>query len=324
MPVEQPYFKWRVRTTLRQIVNAPCPAPDVLPSVYVTLGWSLYENAEPQEMNKVMSVLISDNQFPDFNQQLLLHNPKEVIDISGFLWIVVMDRNRQDLRKLGTIKVPLDSLKPFQPLQLSAKLPNPDGKIGDDPSTDCIFQLDICLEKPIMGQVDQLCYSVINWVQFDPLPSNVKRFCLALVCGDSAQFEIPWHKYDCEDPTSMTRVMEAHRNAAKSCFISPWMRTTPDAVENMFKALTFFPMPKSYFTKQVSMYLLIKDEQEASLMSLPSECIGYSEPPKDVNSLGNLFDSILYEPGHPEDTCDVVVDWNHRAAQALQVNGNRS
>ena len=275
-------------------------------------------------MNKVMSVLISDNQFPDFNQQLLLHNPKEVIDISGFLWIVVMDRNRQDLRKLGTIKVPLDSLKPFQPLQLSAKLPNPDGKIGDDPSTDCIFQLDICLEKPIMGQVDQLCYSVINWVQFDPLPSNVKRFCLALVCGDSAQFEIPWHKYDCEDPTSMTRVMEAHRNAARSCFISPWMRTTPDAVENMFKALTFFPMPKSYFTKQVSMYLLIKDEQEASLMSLPSECIGYSEPPKDVNSLGNLFDSILYEPGHPEDTCDVVVDWNHRAAQALQVNGNRS
>ena len=97
-------------------MNAPCPAPDVLPSVYVTLGWSLYENAEPQEMNKVMSVLISDNQFPDFNQQLLLHYPKEVIDISGFLWIVVMDRNRQDLRKLGTIKVPLDSLKPFQPL----------------------------------------------------------------------------------------------------------------------------------------------------------------------------------------------------------------
>ena len=59
---------------------------------------------------------------------------------------------------------------------------------------------------------------------------------------------------------------------------------------------------------------MIKDEQEASLMSLPSEVVGYSDPPKDVQNLGQLFDSILYEPGHPEDTCDVVVDWNARAA----------
>ena len=63
----------------------------------------------------------------DFNQQLLLHNPKEVIDISGFLWIMVKDKNRQDLRQLGTIKIPLDSLQPYQPIRLEAKLPNPDG-----------------------------------------------------------------------------------------------------------------------------------------------------------------------------------------------------
>lgn len=74
-----------------------------------------------------MSVMIENNQFPDFNQQLLLHNPKEVIDISGFLWIMVKDKNRQDLRQLGTIKIPLDSLQPYQPIQLEAKLPNPDG-----------------------------------------------------------------------------------------------------------------------------------------------------------------------------------------------------
>lgn len=59
------------------------------------------------------------------------------------------------------------------------------------------------------------------------------------------------------------------------------------------------------------------------MMSLPSEVCGYSEPPKDVQNLGQLFDSILYEPGHPEDTCEVVIDWGARAAQALQVGGNR-
>ena len=85
-----------------------------------------------------------------------------------------------------------------------AKLPNPDGKIGEDPSTDCMLQFDLCLEKPILGMVDQLCYPVINWVQFDPLPSNVKRFCLAVVFGDPSKFQsVPWLKVDGEDISSI-------------------------------------------------------------------------------------------------------------------------
>ena len=87
-----------------------------MPSIYVQLGWSLYENAEPQEQNQMLSVMIENNQFPDFNQQLLLHNPKEVIDASGYLWIVVKDRKRQDLNNLGVIKVPLEGLQPYNPL----------------------------------------------------------------------------------------------------------------------------------------------------------------------------------------------------------------
>ena len=112
----------------------------------------------------------------------------------------------------------------------------------------------------------------------------------------------------------MKKVIQDHRNTNNSVFLSQWMRTTPDAVENMFKALTFFPMPKSYLQKQVNLFVLIKDEQEASLMSLPSECVGHSEPPKDVDNLGQLFDSILFEAGHPEDTCEVVIDWGAKAA----------
>ena len=53
--------------TLRQIVNVPQPTPEILPSVFATLGWSLYDTAAPQEMNKVMSGMIENNQFPDFN-----------------------------------------------------------------------------------------------------------------------------------------------------------------------------------------------------------------------------------------------------------------
>ena len=67
LPVEQPYFKWRVRVDLRQITNLPMSGPDTAPSTYVELGWSLYDNSEPADANKVMSVMVDNNQFPDFN-----------------------------------------------------------------------------------------------------------------------------------------------------------------------------------------------------------------------------------------------------------------
>ena len=41
--------------------------PETAPSTYVELGWSLYDNSEPADANKVMSVMVENNQFPDFN-----------------------------------------------------------------------------------------------------------------------------------------------------------------------------------------------------------------------------------------------------------------
>ena len=58
-------------------------------------------------------------------------------------------------------------------------------------------------------------------------------------------------------------------------------------------------------------------------MSLPGDIVGYAEPPKEQQNLGQLFSSILYEPGHPVSSCTIVVDWNTRAAQALQMQGQR-
>ena len=153
LPVEQPYYKWRVRTDIRQIVNLPMSTPDQAPSTYIELGWSLYDNSEPADGNKVMSVMVENNQFPDFNQQLLLHNPKEVSDVSGFFWITIKDKNRQDNPKLGVIKIALDNLKPYHPIFVETKLDiggQAQGQDGD-PAQDCIFQFSLCLEKPIQS-----------------------------------------------------------------------------------------------------------------------------------------------------------------------------
>jgi hypothetical protein len=73
MPPEEPNFKWRVRVDLRCALDVPIPPPGgglpegTMPSTYAEIGWSLYENAEPDEFNKVLSVMCEDTQSPHWN-----------------------------------------------------------------------------------------------------------------------------------------------------------------------------------------------------------------------------------------------------------------
>ena len=140
--------------------------PETYPSTYIELGWSLYDNSEPADNCKVMSVMVENNQFPDFNQQLLLHNPKEVGDVSGFFWVTVKDKNRQDDPKVTVIKIALDNLKPYHPILISAKLPSnsfPDQQtVPEDDSMACVFSFSLTLEKPIQSQIDSLCYVAVK------------------------------------------------------------------------------------------------------------------------------------------------------------------
>jgi len=67
LPLEQANFKWRMRVDLRECMDIPMSNIDVQPSTYIELGWSLYENTQPDEHNKVLSALVENAQFPDFN-----------------------------------------------------------------------------------------------------------------------------------------------------------------------------------------------------------------------------------------------------------------
>jgi hypothetical protein len=68
MPPEEPNFKWRMRIDLRCALDVPNSPDGQAPSCYGEFGWSLYENAEPDEFNRVMSVLAEDTKHPHWNQ----------------------------------------------------------------------------------------------------------------------------------------------------------------------------------------------------------------------------------------------------------------
>ena len=89
LPLEHPDFKWRLRCDLRQGLNIPSDRPDGQPSAYVEMGWKHHPTPPLEDGKKVMSNLVEENHFPDFNEQLLLHNPKDVNDVSGFVELSV-------------------------------------------------------------------------------------------------------------------------------------------------------------------------------------------------------------------------------------------
>ena len=48
------------------------------------------------------------------------------------------------------------------------------------------------------------------------------------------------------------------------------MRPSPDVMDNMFGALYYFPVPKSYLDKNLMMFLFVKDELEPTASSMPN------------------------------------------------------
>ena len=88
----------------------------------------------------------------------------------------------------------------------------------------------------------------------------MKRFCLALTTN-SVDFELPIRILDMANfQASMDDIIRDHRENNKTAFVSQWIRTTPDPVENMFGALTYFVVPKSFLSNGVKLFFLIKDE----------------------------------------------------------------
>ena len=60
-----------------------------------------------------MSNVVESNAYPDFNQQLLMHNPPEVKDISGYLWVTFKDKSKLSESTIGQFSMPIEALKPF-------------------------------------------------------------------------------------------------------------------------------------------------------------------------------------------------------------------
>lgn len=96
------------------------------------------------------------------------------------------------------------------------------------------------------------------------------------------------------------QVLQYHREQKQSFFVSTWMRPNPDVMDNLFGALFYFPVPKTFLDRNLTMFLMVKDEQEASASSMPNQTVGFTSKTADGRfRLSELLTKILFEVGHP-------------------------
>jgi hypothetical protein len=120
--------------------------------------------------------MVENNRHPDWNQELLLSNPPDLIDMSGYLWVQFKDKNKSS-QTIEKLVIPLFAFRPFQPVHLEIQSGVPVAKAnsgvrasanelavqksglqasksgGQITSDQCRFYLSLTLEKvsPIPG-----------------------------------------------------------------------------------------------------------------------------------------------------------------------------
>lgn len=101
LPAERPDFKWRIRVNAHSGQNMPLNnvIKQGLPSCYLEFGWNInYLSSNPESGSLLPSAetektaMVENNQNPNWNEQILFHNPKNVFDEkSGFFIIQIKD-----------------------------------------------------------------------------------------------------------------------------------------------------------------------------------------------------------------------------------------
>jgi hypothetical protein len=100
-----------------------------LPSCYVEFGWSLNNmsnnagNMLLNDNNTEVSVMCDRDKDPQWNQQILFHNPKNVLDFkSGFFVMQIKDHYRDEI--IDQLNIPMNLFKPFNPIHMEVNAPH--------------------------------------------------------------------------------------------------------------------------------------------------------------------------------------------------------
>ena len=291
-------FIWRLRIDVRSAINLPFnkTTENNLPSAYVEVGWTMYENSDINQVTAVRTPCIEANRFPIWNQQLLFYPPSSLSTIDGF--ITVLLRDRYQMNPMQKFTFPITSLRPFHPVHLDCLLDTDEQEENKRSHIFISFTLE---DSPVYKLSESFCNIICTNVNLDPLPQCTDR-CMLLMTNDKYKpLDNIYLEVELKSKSHLNSVLNYHKELPYSCFASNTMKIPPKHIKNAYNAICNFIIPRVMLDKNLTFFLMIRDGKTITNHSMPNVIAG------DVKVSTDMLKTSFFSKNH--DTIPYKVIW---------------
>lgn len=298
-------FSWRIKVDIRSGVDMPLnrSTHSSLPTCFVELGWTLYDNQPPEDLDLQLTNLVDNNRHPIWNQQFYIYNPPGVINKEGFFHLCFRDRNLVD--PLDRVYIPLAPMKPFVPYNFEFF-----SSVQEFEARGSVYVSFVLEMVDRESFVDSLVDIVVYRATYDPLPLKSNRMFLVMTTNSYTVHELSFLRVDLKGPKNIAKIIEENSDESNRVFISSIMNIPPLQVESYYNAVAVYTVSKKLLEAGLQFFIIGRDDSKGSLHGMPNFSVGYT----DV--VDNLLQRLLFDENKVEDKAMslVPVTWDKESS----------
>ena len=291
-------FVWRLRVNVRSAINLPFNKTTEirLPSPYVEVGWTMYENSDINQVDAVRTPCVENNRYPIWNQELLYYPPSSVTTIDGFITVLLKDRYQ--MNPIQKIVFPLSAIRPFHPVHLDLML----SLVEEEEQKRSHLYMSFTLEdSPVYKLSESFVNILATGIHFDPLPQSTDRCCLMMTTDKYKPKDELYLNVELKSKTHLSNILNYHKNQPYSCFLSNTMMIPPKIMKNQYNAICSFVIPRTMLDKDLTFFIMLRDGKVISNHSMPNVIAG------EVNVAIDLLKASFFSKDH--DIVPFKINW---------------
>ncbi|MCQ2818064.1 MAG: hypothetical protein MJ252_12430 [archaeon] len=273
-------FVWRLRVHVRSAVNLPfnTTTESKMPSAYVEIGWTMYENSDINQADAVRTPCIDNNRSPIWNQELLFYPPPTLNSMDGFITLLLKDRYQMIPIQRATFS--LNCLRPFHPVHLDLKLQN--NKNLEEGTRSHLYVSFTLEDTPVYKLSEAYANVIVNAINFDPLPLCTDRCNIIMTTDKYRPPDNVYLEVEMKSRTHLASILNFHKEQGYSCFLSNTLYIPPRRLKNEYGALTNFIFPMVMMEKDLTFFIMVRDGKTISNHSMPNVIAGEILIPMDM------------------------------------------
>lgn len=264
--------EWRVKIDVRCGIDVPPSNVSTvtgLPSTFVECGWSIYDQRQPDQNQLKLSKIINEDRNPIFNEQFIINGPTTLHGRDGYIYMCL--QNKDSFEPILTTYIPLVPMTPFQPYHFQLE----SGKRQEDPKGILIFSI-IVEEIHAESFLDTYLNIMIYDLPIEPMPFRVSSIYLIMTSDGLTPNSIPYIKHNIHSVRNISQSIIEYVMQGDKIWVSPIMRIPP-MKQTSQNTITQFTILKSHLSRNLSFFIMARNEAQPEIHPLPNCIIGYSE-----------------------------------------------